>query len=229
VDLTPRRTSVAGADRRWNLDRHGLDSTAPVVLNGDLFTGDVVKSGTVIGIVTATNLAGPYAGRTSEVQTIDLGAATAGTITIGFDGETTGAIAFNATAAAVQTALEGLSNVDPGDITVTGGPLPGTITLTFGGRYTGVDVPQVVVTPTGLTGGTVTVATTTAGGSAVTDGRQRAVGFLVNDEVRKAGGRVAAAVKNHGAVDANFLPVASGPGALDAAARADLTHVRFRG
>lgn len=39
---------------------------------------------------------------------------------------------------------------------MTGGPLPGTITLTFAEKYLGVNVPQVVVTPTGLTGGTVT-------------------------------------------------------------------------
>lgn len=99
----------------------------------------------------------------NEVQTINLGSATAGTITITFAGQTTAAIAFNATASAVQTALEALSNIAPGDVTVTGGPLPGAITLTFGGAYAGVNVAQVTVTPTGLTGGTVTVATTTEG------------------------------------------------------------------
>lgn len=99
----------------------------------------------------------------NEVQTIGLGSASAGTITITFAGQTTAAIAFNATAAAVQSALEALSNIAPGDVAVTGGPLPGAITLTFGGAYAGVDVAQVTVTPTGLTGGTVTVATTTEG------------------------------------------------------------------
>lgn len=103
------------------------------------------------------------AGGTNEVQTINLGTASAGSITITFEGQTTGAIAYNAAAATVQTALESLANVDPGDITVTGGPLPGTITLTFGGQYAGTNVAQVTVTPTGLTGGTVTVATTTQG------------------------------------------------------------------
>ncbi len=100
---------------------------------------------------------------TNEQQTINLGAASAGSITITFSGQTTGAIAFNAAAATVQTALEALSNVDPGDITVTGGALPNTITLTFAGQYAGTNVPQVTVTPTGLTGGTVTVNTTVAG------------------------------------------------------------------
>jgi hypothetical protein len=102
---------------------------------------------------------------TNEQQTINLGAASAGSITITFAGQTTGSIAFNALAATVQTALEGLSNVDPGDIIVTGGALPATITLTFAGQYAGTNVAQVTVTPTGLTGGTVTVNTTVSGAS----------------------------------------------------------------
>ncbi|MGW0821840.1 phage tail protein [Streptomyces sp. NPDC002845] len=100
---------------------------------------------------------------TAEVQTIDLGAASAGTITITFDGQTTASIAYDADAATVQAALEAMSNVEAGEVTVTGGPLPGTITLSFAGQYLGVDVPEVTVTPTGLTGGTVTINTTTQG------------------------------------------------------------------
>ncbi|MGC9544032.1 phage tail protein [Streptomyces sp. UG1] len=103
---------------------------------------------------------------TTERQTIDLGGATAGTVTITFDGQTTGSIAYNADAATVQAALEALSNLDAEDVFVTGGPLPGTITLTFAGQYLGVNVPEVTVTPTGLTGGTVTVATVTEGATA---------------------------------------------------------------
>lgn len=102
-------------------------------------------------------------GGTNEVQSVSLGSATAGSITITVDGQTTGAIAYNANAATVQTALESLANVDAGDIVVSGGPLPGAITLTFGGQYAGTNVPQVTVAPTGLTGGTVTVNTTTPG------------------------------------------------------------------
>lgn len=139
----------------------------------------VLQSGEVMAKIISGSEAGkigPFQRGTvnNEVQTIGLGAATAGTITITFDGAATGNIAFNATAAAVQAALEGLPNVDPGDIVVTGGPLPGVITLTFGGRYAGRNVAEVVVTPTGLTGGVVTVTTTTQGGAVgggPTDGR----------------------------------------------------------
>jgi hypothetical protein len=101
--------------------------------------------------------------KTAEVQTVDLGAASAGTITITFDGQTTGSIPYNATAATVRAALEALPNVEVGDIAVSGGPLPDTITLSFAGQYLGTDVPEVTVTPTGLTGGTVTVDTITEG------------------------------------------------------------------
>lgn len=100
---------------------------------------------------------------TSEVQTLNLGSASAGTFTISFDGETTAAIAYNATAATVQTALQNLSNVDQGDIIVTGGPLPATITLTFGGKLAAKNVPQISVDGSGLTGATVTIATSQGG------------------------------------------------------------------
>jgi hypothetical protein len=101
-----------------------------------------------------------------EQQTINLGGATAGSITITLGAETTVPIAYDADAATVQTALEGLVAVDPDEVLVTGGPLPATVALAFTGRYLGVDVDQVVVTPSGLTGGTVTVATTVQGGTA---------------------------------------------------------------
>lgn len=67
------------------------------------------------------------------VQTLTIeGSPTSGTITLSFEDEATGALAFNSTSGQVQTALEGLPNVAPGDVTVTGGPLPGlplTITI----------------------------------------------------------------------------------------------------
>ena len=49
--------------------------------------------------------------------------ATGGTFTLTFDGQTTAPIAYDATAAPVQAALEALGNVEPGDVVVTGGPV----------------------------------------------------------------------------------------------------------
>lgn len=99
----------------------------------------------------------------NEVQTIGLGAATAGTVTITYSGQTTSAIAFDALASTVQTALEALTNIAPGDVVVTGGAFPATLTLSFAGALASLDLIQITATPTGLTGGTVTINTTVAG------------------------------------------------------------------
>lgn len=105
-------------------------------------------------------------GDISEVQTVTItGAPTGGTFTLTYSGQTTAGIAFNAAAAAVQAALEALSNLAPGDITVTGGPGPGTpYVVTF--RAGMGNVIQMTASAAGLTGGTapaVTVVTTTPG------------------------------------------------------------------
>lgn len=106
-------------------------------------------------------------GGTDEVQTVTItGTPTGGTFTLTFDGQTTSSIAYNAAATAVQTALLALSNISPGDVTVGGGPGPGTpYTVTFGGQYTSTDVPQMTATGS-FTGGTtpaIAVTTTTPG------------------------------------------------------------------
>jgi hypothetical protein len=104
-------------------------------------------------------------GVTAEVQTVTItGSPTGGTYTLTYQGQTTGPIAYNATAAAVKTALAALSNLDAGDISTAGGPHPGTpITVSF---ELG-DVPQMTGTGS-FTGGstpTIAVTTTTPGGS----------------------------------------------------------------
>lgn len=104
-------------------------------------------------------LNGDQAEGTDEIQ-IETVTATGGTETLTIDGETTAAFAFNANAAARQAALEGLSNVSPGDIVVTG---TGPFTYTFGGRYGDQDVPTIVVNTGSLTGGTSSFATPTPG------------------------------------------------------------------
>jgi len=104
-----------------------------------------------------------------EVQSLATsGSPTGGTITLTFQGQTTAPIAYNAAAAAVQSALEALSNVEAGEITAAGGAL-GTapVTLTFSGRYAGANVPKITVT-SALTGGTdptAAITVTTEGGS----------------------------------------------------------------
>lgn len=125
---------------------------------------------------------GPYQGGTvqNEVQTITIsGTPTGGTFRLSFRGQATAAIAFNAAAAAVQTALLALGNVGATDLAVTGGPGPGTpYVVTFGGNLAGQDVDTIALDTNSLTGGstpTVTTAVTTPGGvsaGAATDGRE---------------------------------------------------------
>lgn len=127
----------------------------------------------VLGTDAVTWIDGPgwrdLAPRSNEVQQVAItGTPTGGTYTLTLSGQTTSGIVYNATAAAVQSALEALSNVNPGDVTCTGGPHPGTpVLVTFGGQYAGDDMPQMTGSATNLTGGTtpaVVVTTTTPGG-----------------------------------------------------------------
>jgi hypothetical protein len=100
-----------------------------------------------------------------EVQRVVSGGVIA-SYTLTFDGQTTGTIAGTVNAAAVQAALEALSNLAPGDVAVTGGPLNSAdLVITFGGAYAGVNVPQITVAPTGAPG-TPTATTATAGSAA---------------------------------------------------------------
>src|SRR4029079_13246095 len=63
--------------------------------------------------------------KTDETQTVTR----SGAVTLTFDGQTTAQLAADATSAQVQAALEALSNIDPGDVSVTG------TTVQFDGRY----------------------------------------------------------------------------------------------
>lgn len=61
-------------------------------------------------------------GATNEIQTVSVHHATGGTFTLTFDGQTTGNIAYDATAGTVETALEALSNITNVTVTGTGAP-----------------------------------------------------------------------------------------------------------
>ncbi len=102
----------------------------------------------------------------NEVQTVRIQNGTGGTFTVTYAGQTTAAIAHDASAQAVEEALNALSIVTPGDIRVTkaGTTADHTYTLSYGGQLARENVAQVTVDSTNVTGTeTVTVATTTAG------------------------------------------------------------------
>ena len=113
------------------------------------------------------------AGATNDVQTITVtGTPTGGTFKLSLEFpignvQTTAAIAYNASAATVQAALVALSNVGSGNVTCTGGALPGTpVVATFGGLLAGRPVPVMTLASNAFTGGsspTATIAHTTTG------------------------------------------------------------------
>jgi hypothetical protein len=104
---------------------------------------------------------------TNEIQTVTItGAPTGGSFRLTWNGQQTAVIAYNATAATVQAALEALSNIGVGNVAVGGGPGPGTpYTVTFQGQFASENVAQMTASHT-FTGGTtpaIAVTTTTPG------------------------------------------------------------------
>jgi hypothetical protein len=109
----------------------------------------------------------PSGSGVNEVQTVTIsGGPTGGTFSLTFQGQTTPALAYNASTSAVQTALQALSTIGAGNATVTG--TAGTsYVVTFVGALAATNVPSIVAVGT-FTGGTtpaIAVATTTGGAS----------------------------------------------------------------
>lgn len=119
--------------------------------------------------LTSRTAGKPFAVATSigsgnnEKQVITLGgtAATGGTFTLTFNDETTTPIAYNASAATVESALEGLASYSSGDFTVTGSA-GGPWTVEFIGTLAGTNVSIMTIDVSGLTGGVNEVQTITS-------------------------------------------------------------------
>lgn len=229
MDIQPYATTETLAiGRPWLMSMLGIEANQSVTLDLTAFDENLhwteasayqperkLKSGIPLGRNTTTGLYEPYAARTNEVQTLTVtGAPTGGTFTITWSGETTGALAYNATAAQVQTALEALSNIAPGDVVVTGAA-GGPWTLTWGGTQLGENVAAPTTTES-FTGGTspdITIATTTAGGTAATaDGTDVFAGFLFTEvSYFPTSVKAVAPLMVHGQIDVAKLPVAFDP------------------
>lgn len=105
---------------------------------------------------------------TADVQTISIsGSPTGGTFVLSFNGAITAPIAYNASAATVQSALQALATIGSGNVTCSGGSLPGTpVVCTFAGSLATGLQSAIIPGNGGLTGGsspTVAVAHTTPG------------------------------------------------------------------
>ncbi len=187
MNLSPVVEQFGQEDQRWLASADGTDFARSLTLDVTKFTPSVhypngyLPSGIPLAKITASGLFGPYTPDTNQVESATVtGAPTGGTFTLTFSGQTTGAIAFNATAAAVQTALAALSNIGAGNVAVTGAS-GGPYTVTFVGAMFASSEATMTATSS-LTGGTtpgVTIAVVTAGGAAgASNGLQTLVGFL---------------------------------------------------
>ena len=80
----------------------------------------------------------------NEVQEV-ITSSKAATFTLGFEGETTAPILFGAEASTVQSALEGLSSVGAGNVSVSEGATTGTYIVTFDGALGNMKVATLAV------------------------------------------------------------------------------------
>lgn len=144
TDISLVSTTYQVDNKQWLLSRHGTDHTPNVTLD--------------IALFSAANV--------DEVQTVTItGSPSGGTFTLTYSGQTTAAIAYNAAASAVQSALVALSNIGVGDVTVTGSA-GGPYTVTFGGVLADQNVAALTASGASLTGGSspsVSISTPTAG------------------------------------------------------------------
>ncbi|MFI2620383.1 hypothetical protein [Streptomyces sp. NPDC018584] len=242
MDIQPyTSTETLAIGRPWLMSMLGIEANETITLDLTQFDENLhwveaskyqpdrkLKSGIPLGKITASGLYAPYAAVTNEVQTLTVtGAPTGGTFTITWSGQTTTALPYNATAAQVQTALEALSNIAPGDVTVTGNA-GGPWTLTWGGTQLGEDVAAPTTTES-FTGGTtpdITIATTTAGGAATaSDGSQVFLGFLFTEVAfSPTATKCAAPLMVHGQINPAKLPVAFDPTDLPAGSNTQFVY-----
>lgn len=120
------------------------------------FQGDLASENVSALIVNGTNLTG-----TSEVQEVTItGTPTAGTFTLTFDDDEA-VIAFDATASDVEDALEGLTSIGTGNVSVTYDA--GVYTITFQGDLAETNVSTIIVDDAALVDATAEVSVDTEG------------------------------------------------------------------
>lgn len=162
VTITGGSLTVTGADAALNgVTLNGTDQTSTATTAGDNDWTAVDARGTGVGwniTIDATDF------EIDETQTLYNGA-TGGTFDLTFSGQTASAIAYNANAATMTTALEGLSNIT--DVTVTGAGTSGDPWIITFNDPGGQEVAEITTDDTNLVGGTSTIATTQAGAEAL--------------------------------------------------------------
>lgn len=120
-----------------------------------------VQDRSLIDVYAGTNIVAD--GPETQVVTIT-GTPTGGTFTLTYSGQTTSGIAYNASAATVQAALEALSNIGTGNVKASGGALPGTaVSVKFVGKFYNTNVAAMTASGASLTGGSSPAVAISAG------------------------------------------------------------------
>lgn len=126
------------------------DASGPFMNRRYLVAGTVLSKRTD-GTYEAYTAAGA-AVAANEVQTVTILNATGGTFALGYRGAGTAQLAYNAPAATVQTAIQGLSTIGGANATVAGSA-GGPYTVTFVAALAGQDLPLLTADASQLTGG----------------------------------------------------------------------------
>ncbi|MHC4425035.1 MAG: flagellar hook-basal body complex protein [Planctomycetota bacterium] len=195
-------TAAVGTTRIADLDQYtGTLSSGTITFSG------YKPDGTALGSGPTTDLTMPVTSTTtisdvltwlntnegtaavSEVQTVTLSTAPdndpdGGTFTLTYGGETTSSLAWDATAVQIEAALEALSTVNSGDITVSA-PIDNAVTFTFANTLD--DVGLVTINSSLTDGGvavTASVAETTTGRAVQGVLGSNATAALVNGQIR---------------------------------------------
>lgn len=166
-NIDPRQYVKPGVMVEHTADVNVGEEHRHVFLNSMTLSGTkktMAISGSVMGR-RQTDRTGKPAGARNCVQTLTVsGAPTGGGYILAFEGAGTAQIASNATAAAIQTALQTLPTIGTGNVTVTGA---GPFLIEFTGTLGGIEQALLDIRAKGLTGGAmpdVAVAITTQGG-----------------------------------------------------------------
>lgn len=146
----------------WQSDR-SIDSSGNALPTAAQIT-TAILAGTVDGITLSSAMELILASLSGEAQPhvtqyVTLTSATGGTFTLTYKGQTTSALAYNASAATVQTALQALSTIGSGNATVSGSA-GGPYTITMGGTLD-LDALAKMTATSSLTGSSPTIAVDT--------------------------------------------------------------------
>ncbi|KKN84456.1 hypothetical protein LCGC14_0289180 [marine sediment metagenome] len=170
-DIWQETTAGGGVYDLWIPHNHWAlryNGSAPQIhFDDDLFSITNARVLKILGQARPSEYSLAQAG-VNEVQRVSHDG-TGGTFTLTFAGQTTSAIDWDATAAAVDTIMQALSNVTA--VTITGGDLPVAIDIEFTNPGA-QNIAEMTANAASLTGDTVgvTIATVTQGALAVAAG-----------------------------------------------------------